>query len=641
MLVHTIWNKRLNREANFLGRTEIGMEGRLYDFARAWAQRVGSCDEIDASAIPKVDLHCHLNGSISTPLLSHMEELQRAAQGKREEDATSPEDVDAELHPRNFKSGEGGLKQLDSPSERMKYCFTVFDNIYKVVNNLAFTRMAVQDLLLHSAAENIVLLEIRTSLREKLYKTAAASVASVNSECVSKEAYLEAVTSTVQHILNGGLVAFDTGNLLPISESPTTEWWAEFQRLYPSFFDGGTSSEDMGLKWWGKLRYHLQHRMHVRLLVSLNRSHGGEVAMEVALLAKKLQHEQLENFFESERQMCAECRTSGVVDGSAISDVESRLWNVIRRTCWVTGMDFSGYCGKNSFTEFVPALSEVRRGRDGDDGVVTNRSPLGITIHAGEKPDTAELTEIVGFAPDRWGHLVFTDPANLKTITARYDPIELCLSSNLLTGGYSSVEKHHLTQIMSAQQQEWGRNVEDVRENTPRLIDILVDGVQLAEAMRCRVKRRLMFWEETSDNEEGYKTTMANISFNTDDRGVFETSLTEELQLLLHHSTMREDCDDAALSVRALWALQRLTVPHAFTLPLELLYYVKQRHGAPNDETERQLEACSCCSCGGCHHLLHVESQLQKLSGAVCADLSCMELEWLLETFDATWGSST
>ncbi|KAG8348393.1 hypothetical protein ERJ75_001325300 [Trypanosoma vivax] len=639
-------------------------------FRGLWEKHCAGLESPALRDVPKVDLHCHLNGSISAALLSHMESLlekrreqplflkgaERAEQhvNAGDEKTGSVPAVDSTVDC-DRKVAENALNKCSTPAERMECCFKVFDNIYKVMNNLVFTRMSVQDLLLHSAAENVFLLEIRTSLREELYETPEAVGR------VTKKAYAETVIKTVEHIMRGGVVDFLTGELLPIGEPIPTTWWHYFLRLYGGLFsemsyDKGEStnvsppteaSEVPGSREWLRIQNRLMNSMHVRLLLSINRSQSAEEAMGVVVLAKEVQCEQIERFFAnqhlSERKRMRDSETNGTWASPCTGGL--MLCDAIRRTCWVTGVDLSGNCRKNHFSDFVPALNQARRvsGSEGGCAYVS----LGVTLHAGEKPDACELAQMVVFAPERWGHLVFTNEESMSAIAGRHDPIELCLTSNALTGGYDSVDDHHLDIIVAAQ-----RRANESRcpsyGNARKLVELLTDTGSLEEAMRCRLKRRLRRWyvgapDSTSQEEIQDKTDhdgvtlIPNVSFNTDDRGVFDTTMTRELEFLLRHSSMTNSATSPATSVKAAWALMRLSLLHTFELPLEVLFLARNGlKGNSNSKTDPRERSCDHIAAPQSDADLHsVRAQVALLDGAGRAKLSLVELDWLLEGFDA------
>ncbi|ESS67968.1 adenosine deaminase [Trypanosoma cruzi] len=595
-------------------------------FEEAWAKYYTRHpgEPPDLCFLPKLDLHCHLNGSISAPLLLHMEYLKQ----RQRQTSIATNTVHAnngELFCKSIGQMDNFLEKFTDPAERMKYCFRVFENIYNIMNNAAFTRMAVQDLLLHSAAENIFLLEIRTSLREGLYENPHVAACGDEAGRITKKTYVETVIHTVEHLMNGGLVDFETGELLPRNAPVPAKWWSQFQKLYVSPAStamecshdndakpetGGATSgatQELAERLLERHRDWLMHRMHIRLLLSINRGHNAEAAWEVVMLAKKIQHEQIKRFYASLQAEAA------LFQGTSNLSM-TRQGERIRRTCWVTGVDFSGYCGKNHFLDFLPALTEARRGGD---GIPTSPlyASLGVTLHAGEKDDPEELAEMVKFAPERWGHLVYTDSTNLSAILARHDAIELCITSNAVTGGYTEVAQHHIGDILHRQRGSQGDG------GNPALLSLLTNESSLSMAMRCRVQRRLARWCPSPALGREV-TAIPNVSFHTDDRGVFFTSVTDELELLLQHECLKNETASRVLWVKAIWALQRLSLPHVFELPLEILYsYIY-----PWKE---------CCRlCAGDELAAHINAHVAALSDTARAELSLSELGWLLNGFD-------
>ncbi|RNF09958.1 adenosine deaminase [Trypanosoma rangeli] len=604
-------------------------------FEHVWARHCGrhSGEAAPLRFLPKLDLHCHLNGSISPPLLLHMECLLQGQSHTTSHAASRNEVVDLVFE----RVGQVGraLGQFTDPNERMSYCFQVFDNIYKVMTNIAFTRMVVQDLLLHSAAENMFILEIRTSLRQGLYATPHAAAHRIEAERVTKKAYVETVIHTVEHLMHGGLVDFETGALLPAGAPVSPTWWLYFRKLYGSLasnamddpFEHGAEADTTRVthdanpaqaeKLLDRLREQLMHRMHVRLIVSINRGHDAEAAWEAVTLAKAIQKEQLLRFF-------AFLHADIAISQSTRQQTMSQYGEVIRRTCWVTGVDFSGHCVKNHFADFIPALMEARRGNAGASSSTSFSFPsyasLGITLHAAEKDDPGELAAMVKFAPDRWGHLVYTDPTNRAAIIARHDAIELCITSNTVTGGYAEVERHHIGDILQQQQDHKGEAECDGMN--PELLQALTTESSLAAAMQCRVQRRLARWGQLPALG-GAATAIPNVSFHTDDRGVFCTSVTEELGMLFQHGCLTSETGTRELSLKAMWALQRLSVPHVFELPLEVVY-----------SCVYPWKEC-CCGCSGGDALAaHMSAHVAALDEAARAGLSCAELNWLLKQFD-------
>ncbi|EST06519.1 Adenosine/AMP deaminase domain protein [Kalmanozyma brasiliensis GHG001] len=102
------------------------------------------------------------------------------------------------------------------------------------------------------------------------------------------------------------------------------------------------------------------------------------------------------------------------------------------RLAGVVGIDLSGDPTKGEFLTFLPALQRARS------------LGLKITLHAGEVANTdTEMSAMLDFHPDRFGHCCFVSDDNLKRLTQSRVPIELCLTSNLLSNSVGSAEEHH------------------------------------------------------------------------------------------------------------------------------------------------------------------------------------------------------
>ncbi|CAC9458197.1 conserved hypothetical protein [Leishmania infantum JPCM5] len=607
---------------------------------------------------PKLDFHCHLNGSVSASLLAHLERLLiHGGAPVNGADGDSGRAGDAEAgHILFFDSQEkrrqnvltvtpadsadrAAVAAAATPTERMHYCFTVFDAIYKVMTNLAFTRLAVQDMLFTSAEENIIVMEIRTSMRDGLRRTFRRDAAD---EEVTKQMYVDTVIETVEHILSGGLVDLATGELLTAGASAqvlawgaasvtqrgaaedeageqaaAAPWWQLYERVYGSLLQPPCESSCVQ----ERRRYFLEHifrnlteRMHVRLLLSVNRGATAAAAWEAARLTTKTQQRQVMEFHSwctaHMRERNGEEARRGTANNDSSSpgsptsatpsssSPSSCLHRRLRETCWVTGMDLSGNCYKGKYAELEPALAAARRGEAEEQDSSGIRVTPSITIHAGEKQDPQELHEMVLFAPERWGHLVFTDPADLSAILAAQQGIELCLTSNMLTGGHSHVVDHHLgdlLQLWESMPESRRRRGGDTEGRSAFPCYAATEAVRLAHRQARAMRRCGNLTAVTdpsgaadADSSDAASTfVLPNISFHTDDRGVFGTTLSKELLLASQHPAIRQLCNrltanaagatsgDAAAgtpSTAALahffWLFERLSLAQLFELPL-------------------------------------------------------------------------
>lgn len=610
--------------------------------------------------IPKTDFHCHLNGSITPGLLAHMERLllherRRCSAGEHK----AEEDEVKEGHMLFFNSQEKRMRNVlasptaqeaasappgasashSSPKDRMHYCFTVFDAIYRIMTNLAFTRLAVQDMVLCSAAENITVMEIRTSLRDGLQRTflqhkrenkgSGRTHAEEDGEAapVAKQMYVDVVIETVEHLLSGGLVDLESGELLPLADTAAilahahctgeetggnvaARWWRVYDRVYAPLFPAQVASpssssfplpdaELVSRRQWcvSVLLPTLCHRMHVRLLLSINRGADVAAAWEAARLTTATQQRQIRLFHT---WCCAEPR-----------EPYAAVMVKLRRTCWVTGMDLSGNCYKGDYTTFNAALAAARSGSAASATAI--RTTAAVTIHGGEKQDAAELAAMVAFGPERWGHLVFTDDANLSVILAAQQGIELCLTSNLLTSGHADVAEHHLGHLLEL----WNTMAESGQANAAAVTASTGGCYGITE--KARLASRLAFVTRrfgveaaskvgadttntssgsVADNKHSY--VLPNLSFHTDDRGVFGTTLSDELLLasqhpgvagMAAHLTGDATVSTAVGGARFFWHLERLSLLQIFELPLPVqLLATLLTHNNNDDEAKEEEE---------------------------------------------------
>ncbi|CDU23211.1 related to adenosine deaminase [Sporisorium scitamineum] len=98
----------------------------------------------------------------------------------------------------------------------------------------------------------------------------------------------------------------------------------------------------------------------------------------------------------------------------------------------VVGIDLSGDPTKGTFSTFLPALLHARS------------LSLKTTLHAAETPHNhTEFSSMLDFHPDRFGHCCFVNTPNLTRLHQSHIPIELCLTSNILSNSVPSLEHHH------------------------------------------------------------------------------------------------------------------------------------------------------------------------------------------------------
>lgn len=449
-------------------------------------QRCGSCMHSAADVaflwrLPKVELHAHLNGSISLPLLRH---LQTVATSGSEDIAS-------------FLSDEA-LDTIRDPKARMEWCFKAFDAVYKTMNNLAFTRIAVQDVLFHYAAEHTVWLELRTSLREGLLRHPSRRGDGVD-EPVSQEDYLRAVHDAADDLLSGSFVYdWRSGDRITIDEDceaynteSVQRWFSDADEIYrgTAFLPKKVAESIARTGTFDRLSPrsvltnlvlpHLRTNMKVALSISVSRSLSLAAAIGTLRVAG------------------AVC---GPFSGSRVP---------------LTSVDFSGNCYRQRFHDFVDVLQEMRT------------LGLKVTLHAGEKLDDDELADMIQFVPERWGHLVYCGNDARQLVVQQGRPIELCPTSNLLTAAHESIDSHHMSHHL------------DVAEY------LKVAG----EFHQCVSQSTALL-------------SGAPISFNSDDRGVMSTSMTEEWYLVAQHELIR--CRSSDEQCLLLWFLSRRALADAF-----------------------------------------------------------------------------
>ena len=146
----------------------------------------------------------------------------------------------------------------------------------------------------------------------------------------------------------------------------------------------------------GRHAFYEQHpdaAIIVRLLLSIDRRESAKEAMETVHLARRLQ-------------------SQGIV-----------------------GIDLSGDPLLGRFEDWKESLSVARS------------AGLKLTFHAGEVVDPAETRSLVHFCPDRLGHAWILPPDVDVSMKALKIPVEICLTSNLVTQFVTDLKDHHLIRL--------------------------------------------------------------------------------------------------------------------------------------------------------------------------------------------------
>ncbi|ORY03702.1 Metallo-dependent hydrolase [Basidiobolus meristosporus CBS 931.73] len=256
--------------------------------------------------LPKLELHAHINGSMTTKTMRELVQLKKD---------TQPELLDFEIR-------EPG------PLSRIEDFFSLFHFIYKLSNDVASVKYITRSVIKDFAEDGVKYLELRSTPRCE------------EANGMSKRDYIDAILEVIEEL----------------------------------------SSPDYII---------------VKLIVSIDRRHTIEMAMETA-------------------QLAVEYKEKGVV-----------------------GVDVCGDPSKGEFDTIKPALEYL------------NKHKINLTIHMGELPrNVDEGLSMLSLNPGRVSHVTFLSDEQRQAILDRKIPLEICMSSNVLCKTVKSYESHHLRDFL-------------------------------------------------------------------------------------------------------------------------------------------------------------------------------------------------
>ncbi|OVA10568.1 Adenosine/AMP deaminase domain [Macleaya cordata] len=106
------------------------------------------------------------------------------------------------------------------------------------------------------------------------------------------------------------------------------------------------------------------------------------------------------------------------------------------RDVGVVGIDLSGNPIIGEWVTFLPALKYAK-----EQGLL-------VTLHCGEVPDRKEeVNAMLDFLPQRIGHACFIHGEEWIKLKSSKIPVEICLTSNIRTDRFPSIEYHHFVDL--------------------------------------------------------------------------------------------------------------------------------------------------------------------------------------------------
>ncbi|KAG8079478.1 hypothetical protein GUJ93_ZPchr0007g4897 [Zizania palustris] len=288
-------------------------------------------------ALPKVELHAHLNGSVRDSTLLEL------AKQLSDKGVIVFEDVKGVI----MKNGRS-----------LQECFRLFELYHILTTDHDTVARITKEVVEDFAAENVVYLEIRTTPKNNEAKG------------MTKRSYMNAVIKGLQTVEAAEVVLFDSN--LSTDKTLTCTPMSEL---------GGDTRKKM---------------ICVRLLLSIDRRETTLAALDTVNLAMEL-------------------KDQGVI-----------------------GIDLSGNPVVGEWETYLPALEHAKE------------LGIPITIHCGEVANRKEIQAVLDFCPQRLGHVCCLNDDEWKKLKSSMIPVEICLTSNVMTGGAPSLELHHFADLYNA-----------------------------------------------------------------------------------------------------------------------------------------------------------------------------------------------
>ncbi|XP_006658069.1 N6-mAMP deaminase [Oryza brachyantha] len=285
-------------------------------------------------ALPKVELHAHLNGSVRDSTLLEL------AKQLGDKGVIVFEDVKDVI----MKNGRS-----------LPECFQLFELYHILTTDHDTVTRITKEVVEDFAMENVVYLEIRTTPKNNEAKG------------MTKQSYMNAVIKGLKAVEAVEVVLFDSNSRTdkPLTCAPSSEL-------------GGDVSKK---------------KIYVKLLLSIDRRETTLAALDTVNLAMEM-------------------KDQGVI-----------------------GIDLSGNPVVGEWETYLPALERAKQ------------LGIPITVHCGEVANRKEIQAVLDFCPQRLGHVCCLNDDEWKKLKSLMIPVEICLTSNVMTGGAPSLELHHFADL--------------------------------------------------------------------------------------------------------------------------------------------------------------------------------------------------